>query len=259
MSQYLHHIAAKSLALTPVVRPRLASLFEPPFEGANFARADFNLSDLNEENRNEPIAPFAANLEHSIPPTPDRASPPNPAPHTATTSLFSSLSPAHPISPAPRTARGSLEAEPATSPPVPASPPISTAPPIAPLPTPISAPLPTPVEPSQPLTRNEPSLTLSPPRLVFPRIKQATEPLFPTQPISGSPPRSPDRIPSNSLTSSLPPPPTIQITIGHIEVRAIAPKPSPAPVPKPRPAKPSLEEYLRSRSGSRASGNGGSR
>ena len=52
--------------------------------------------------------------------------------------------------------------------------------------------------------------------------------------------------------------PTIQVTIGRIEVRAIAKKQSSPKASQPRNTKPSLEEYLRSRSSTRASRNGGS-
>ncbi|MEM1251925.1 MAG: hypothetical protein AAGI69_05790 [Cyanobacteria bacterium P01_H01_bin.21] len=53
--------------------------------------------------------------------------------------------------------------------------------------------------------------------------------------------------PPSSETSG----PTIQVTIGRIDVRAITPKSSPPQAPKPRSAKPSLQDYLKTRNSAR--------
>ena len=62
---------------------------------------------------------------------------------------------------------------------------------------------------------------------------------------------------SESNSSHISVNPTIQVTIGRIEVRAIAPKQNPGKTPKSRPAKPSLEKYLHGKSNSRVYRHGG--
>jgi hypothetical protein len=60
--------------------------------------------------------------------------------------------------------------------------------------------------------------------------------------------------PSREADAQAPPqPPTIEVTIGRIEVRAVTPPPAPAPPPQRQaPPKMSLDDYLRAQSGGRS-------
>jgi hypothetical protein len=80
-----------------------------------------------------------------------------------------------------------------------------------------------------------------PPRDREPLLPLALAPVAPIQP-AAAPPRTDATLPAGAAAA--PAPPTVRVTIGRIEVRAVT---LPAPV-TPRPAVPpalSLEEYLR--------------
>ncbi len=277
MSDYLSHIAARSLNLTTVVQPRLASVFEP-------LPNSIHLPNVSSESAEEKDAALESES------TDEFQSPEVPAP--ATSPPVSS-----PLSRSPA---------PATSPPVSSLLLRSPAPVTSPLAAPpLSTPIPTspvssvahssPMNPENTTGVTTPSSSLasteaprSPnPELTIQQIQQpwvqsqavlaqppASEPLMPKvpqpelaslpesrallpprpviQPQITALPEQPTSPPSTKPTS----PPTIQVTIGRIDVRAIA-----APTPSRRPSTPSsaklsLDEYLRSRS-SGASRKGG--
>ena len=280
MSDYLSHIAAKSLDLNAEIQPRLTGLFEP-------VTSSEVLPDLSSE------------LEHSPTgwPSPNKiAEPPSPIPPSAPT-LLSPTAPIPPVSPAP-----SLAFSPTQLPPLQPkvdSPPPPSVPTTRPEP-PVSDPMPrasrfllsgsqtsrpggtTGIRPAQPPMAsqsphcfgNESHEMVSPPgeTPIRPAVVQITppaatpsqleprpQPQAPLPTVHPTPSQVVPRLESQGLPPppSPPTPPPIQVTIGRIDVRAIAPTQPPPKPPKSRPTKPSLEEYLRSRSGSRAFRNGG--
>jgi len=295
MSDYLSHIAARSLNLTTVIQPRLASLFEP-------LPNSIHLPNVSLESAEEKDA----DLESES--TDEFQSPEVPAPATSPpASSPLSRSPAPTTSP-PASSPLSRSPAPATSPP--ASSPLSRSP--APVTSPLAAPpLSTPI-PNSPVSSVAHSSPMNPenttgvtaassslasteasrspnPELTIQQIQQpwvqsqavlaqpsASEPLMPKvpqpelaslpesrsllpprpviQPQITALPEQPTSPPSTKPTS----PPTIQVTIGRIDVRTIA-APTPSRRPStPSPAKLSLDEYLRSRSSGASRKGGGS-
>jgi hypothetical protein len=71
MSDYLQNLLARSLSLTPVAQPRVASLFEPPVAGGFFGAATtFETDGIEAGPRVAEAAPFGDSRNTSSPPTP---------------------------------------------------------------------------------------------------------------------------------------------------------------------------------------------
>lgn len=300
MSNYLHQIAAKSLNLIPVVRPRLTSMFEPPTDRLNF------LNELPEREleTNEVIMPPTTSatpkpvsqrtdssmMNDEV--TPTRSS--EESPTTLSKSVVpspqdgidmrsqktSNISPSlagedlplgnvsiqSPSSEA-SCPNNSLIAPVTHSAPEKSSIPINTN-----VDASTSSPLIAPVRNSAP---EEPSIPIKTNNNVDASGSNSSMTPLPSKPSNLVPvqsqiiPSISPSLPSSSASVSISPvtsssqqnsssSPTIQVNIGRIEVRAIAPKQSSPKIPKARPAKPSLEKYLRSRSSPSTSRNRGS-
>ena len=263
MSDYLSHIAARSLNLTTVIQPRLASLFEPlpnsiHLPNVSLESAEEKDADLESESTDEfqspevpapatsppassplsrspaPVtSPLAAPpLSTPIPNSPvssvAHSSPMNPENTTGVTAASSSLASTEASrSPNPELTIQQIQQPWVQSQAVLAQPSASE---------PLMPKVPQPELASLPESRS-----LLPPRPVI-------------QPQITALPEQPTSPPSTKPTS----PPTIQVTIGRIDVRAIA-APTPSRRPStPSPAKLSLDEYLRSRSSGASRKGGGS-
>ncbi|MEK6374864.1 MAG: hypothetical protein AABO58_19470 [Acidobacteriota bacterium] len=57
MSDFLHNLAARTLATVPAIRPRLASLYEPPQPAAELTLETIALQEEAEEQRRRPVPP----------------------------------------------------------------------------------------------------------------------------------------------------------------------------------------------------------
>lgn len=240
MTDYLHNLVTRSLSMSPAIQPRLASLFEPP------DRDEPVLPTLQVETDAQPGYP-------TVKPGPDRFPEPTqisahsqaaPSAETVSTkaeqpdSMRISRSPGHVNSVTPDFSKELRPQEPPaiiaamiTSRPMEAGP----AEPVTAIRDSSSFPMPDTIGRHQP-TRTP---TLRPPTSQ-PQMIPDLKPAAPPEPVA------PSRV-------SMPEPrlaPTVQVTIGRIEVRAT---PSSASSPQPRRSIPpmSLEEYLRAKRGER--------
>ena len=216
MSDYLSNLVARSFSRTGAIQPRLGTLFEPRQSlGESLEEQSLEL----EENR-------VFYSPRSAPPLPSQPLEPDPLPPLPENLLSISTQ--------------TKEDTP-----------------------PISAELqrPTPELTVQQISTEQvtesvkPLLETSPPRnsvVIQPQIVPVSERSLPlTSPIHQS-----QLVPlpdpaAASMPTAKTEPPTIQVTIGRVEVRAIAPPPSPRQPPQPSVPKLSLEDYLKSRSGGR--------
>jgi hypothetical protein len=255
MSDYLSYVAARSLNLTTVVQPRLASLFEPL---PNSIHTPDLPSELVETSAIERIA--------------ESAEPPSSK--TTVPSPTVALPPPSPLTNAPVSAT-SLPSTPPTSTPTPSvitpstsgpSPPAAEAlaPKMAasnsfPPATEISRSYQEPVEYAS-LVQPQPAivhlsatqssrLTISPSE---PKSSLEPRSLVPTRPVIQPPIAALPKPPFSPPVVKPSTPPTIQVSIGRIDVRAIATPTPPRRTSTPSQPKLSLEEYLRSRSPSKS-------
>jgi hypothetical protein len=240
MSNYLSHIAAKQLNLTEVVHPRLASRFEPTAVSGSGELEHNSVLEVTSNQNQSPI---------------DRASGDRLLPESAPPLL-----PAPPVQPhslIPPSVLPSLPPRPPAPPPV--SPITSKIVPQAALPqAPHSRIPPLPTEPVAPLTAS-PAV---PPQPSQPRFAAVPSPAIAPQPQSQLP-LAPRPVPPAPVQLNIPPhlappaahpaatsspaapvAPTIQVSIGRIEVRAIVPAKPPRPPVQPYTPSVTLEQYL---------------
>ena len=249
MSDYLTDLAARTLQRAAVVQPRLASRFEPTsaaqsggwLAGHAFAGHAFE-TEAAEERESDPMAaatswatPMAAPMAtpHDGLAMPGRRLDSSVVEATGqgpslSTNSASNSSEAHLRQAASGFASG-----------------VSAAPAAAPLvtrPT-VAQPLTAPGAPRPAMAPVEPSRLAERGLAAFPTVVVA-QPHVTLRPASEA---------ATPVPATPPPAPTIRVTIGRIEVRAIPPPATPAPrarPPQPNPA-PSLEDYLKQRNGGR--------
>ncbi|EKV00402.1 hypothetical protein Lepto7375DRAFT_2515 [Leptolyngbya sp. PCC 7375] len=280
MSHYLQTIVAKNMGHLSVVRPRLASPFEPPADTVSLMpqfpmEAEAETSDSGPTTTREPnlrqpqpdtvrrVDPFRSTPSSQLsqpsvlPPTAPTISDASVSPSALKPRILSEPLPSQPSVPTPNVSR--------TDGPFSAS--------VVELPNETS--LPWPIAADIPVTQHAPPSLASSQALAAPqgstptRQPSAVEPIQPllvglsqsqnvaddssAKPLGApeffSTPRSFSKLssPPSSETSG----PTIQVTIGRIDVRAVTPKSSPPKSSKSRPAKPSLQDYLKARNSSR--------
>lgn len=282
MSDYLNHVAARQLNLTSQIQPRLPALFEPVAPAAEMIGVEESLdwnerSEVNEVSAVVRPAPLESPVTVAQPPL---LPPPFSQPAEPSRVAKLKLPPISPPVPA-RLAAPPVEVVP--RPPIePVSPLVAqlSLPPVQAALTPPAAsdrsPLPSPgiSEPPQPMQVAE-KLVVPPARPV--QVDLVIEPSLLSQPAAGhlvEPPvfreaalptpllveTAPARLPAKTIRpptalvrppASVPPgetpTPTIQVTIGRIEIRAT---PASPPKKEARATSPvmSLDEYLRRRS-----------
>ncbi|NEZ66202.1 hypothetical protein D0962_26140 [Leptolyngbyaceae cyanobacterium CCMR0082] len=280
MSHYLQTIVAKNMGHLSVVRPRLASPFEPPADTVSLmpqfpmeAEAETSESGptiTREPNLRQPqsntvslVAPFRSTPSSQL-------SQPSVLLPTAPTISDASVSPSDLK---PRTLSEPLPSQSSVpTPNVSRTEGPSSASVVEPL---TKTSLPRPIAASIPVTQHSPpplvsSQALASSQGATPISQQpVVEPIQPllvglsqsqnvaddssAQPLGApeffSTPRSFSR--ASSTPSSETSGPTIQVTIGRIDVRAVIPKSAPTKSSKSRPAKPSLQDYLKARNSSR--------
>lgn len=206
MSDYLSHLAARSLNSGEVIRPRLASRFEPPHTaGGSVSRHSVETADQT------------STALHATLPT-ERTALDVPSP-----TLTRRRQPDHALALTAQT----LETRPAQPPRQPAS--SSSLPQVQ-----VRAAQPVSVQLVQPV--NLPAETYAAPSPTTAVVRLRPAPAFGSAPVAAAP-----------LQEKLQVTPTISVTIGRIEVRAVAP---PAPPPKRNSApmpKLSLDDYLKQR------------
>lgn len=277
MANFLHNLAARTVEPAHTVRPRLASLFEPIYPGPVLDQpaAIEALLDV-------PDAPASAHAQPSIPPParvfappaisaqpaddvpnalPARARPPHIAPAATVVPAPSSV-------PQPAPARDAQPEAPRAVMPAAAIAPVSAHETSmhknAPAPQTMLQPAPPPVSYAPALPSHRPSrtgteqspATINAPQPAAPRtiiermIERATRPVErSTQPAPAMLPARQTAPPAAHTLSELATtaPPTINVTIGRIEVRATQGR-APAQAQRSAPEVMSLEEYLRRRS-----------
>jgi hypothetical protein len=225
MADFFTRLSARTLGLAPIASPR-----RPP---AYAATPD--LPDVHLEVPASPVesdAPFPAPTKIPMAPRPDRREQ-TPAPPRATAQA---PDPAHPLVPR---AVGRPADAPRADAPVPAQPPADTGPfavPHQPVPDRPAAPAVTAARAPAPV-QNDPGAQVRPP------IETTLPP-----PATAAPASRP-RAEGRSLRRELPqraaePAPTIAVTIGRVEVRAVMP-PAPAKPAPPRSTLRSLDDYLK--------------
>lgn len=277
---YLDNLVARQLPETAVIQPRPVSLFEP-WPGTAVGINAFPAANEAET----AVAPPAA---YPLP-RPQTPSIPSPAMPAALQPASPTLTPParQPASPSPLPPTPTLRpASPEPTPPPQKQPPVNHAPaaiqPAPPRQPVLAPPAPVNVTPTSRHHRAEPqpATETHPPVIIREQITQlkqvietrapSTPPLVETvreQPIQPAPPVKaairPEQIkpftPANGraphhqppVTPPTEPTPTIQITIGRIEVRATPPPPAKVEQKQPRTPVMSLDDYLRQRNGGR--------
>ena len=274
MSDFLSRLAARSLGRATIVRPRLPGRFESPIGAPAATPVDLEVV----EEAAAPVGDRGRSPPRDRPATPAQRKPaevgavplsplPRPAKPASLASRAAPVAPPVPVAvPAPSTPSAAL---PPGVPPVPLAPIVPSTVPVAarlePLPTPAP-----PREPLRPAVRAVPPTAqaapiVSPTRRELGRIEwiapdkredqRTTEPsadepdvriVAVSPPVTMVVPRqsAEQAEPLKALPPASPAAPTIRVTIGRIEVRAVSP---PAPAEPRSAAAPalSLEEYLR--------------
>lgn len=279
MFSYLDNLVARQLPETAVIQPRPISLFEP-WPGTASISPPPAIGEEETAVSSPSIHPLPRPQTPRIP-SPTVPAAPQPALPTLTPPAPQPASPS-PLPPTPTLRPASSE----PAPPPQKQPPVNDAPaaiqPSPPRQPVLAPPAPVNVTPTSLHHRAEPppAKETHPPVIIreqITRLKQVVEspapsipPLVETvreQPIQPSPPVKaairPEQIkpfipangrPSNHQPPVTPPPepaPTIQITIGRIEVRATPPPPAKVEQKQPRTPVLSLDDYLRQRNGGR--------
>lgn len=270
MNDYFDNLVAKTLGLTPAVQPRLASLFEPPGmarlpadteplapplvpEEAEILATPMPDSEFMERSktadRREPVlpAPLAPSDELSDrkPAKVAERAAPSQSRLTLASSSEREEAGAASVSLSPREDRAAPHHPPAEIP-LPPSPIIARQTLLIP-----ASLAPTPPPPVSTGQRESRAALSDDGLLVHPTIATGVKPRADSEPAD---PREPDASFDGIATPSLEsvakpePAPTIKITIGRVDVRAVMqPQPAPRPTPERRPAL-SLDEYLKQRS-----------
>ncbi|MDV3353865.1 hypothetical protein QGP82_34635 [Leptothoe sp. LEGE 181152] len=280
MSHYLQTIVAKNMGHLSMVRPRLASRFEPPADTVSL-QPQFPMEAEAETSESGPTTASEPNVQ---PPQPHMVTSAEQVPSTLLPQPSqppqSSVAPSIPPSISDDLSVSLVRPRPLLAPLQPSAP----APKLSETDVPVSGSvvepatetsLPRPIAASIPITQQSPPSLASSQVLASPqgstptRQQSAVEPIQPllvglsqSQNVAddssakslGAPefcssPRSFSR--SSSPLSSETSGPTIQVTIGRIDVRAVIPKSAPPKSSKSRPAKPSLQDYLKARNSSR--------
>ena len=245
MSDFLTRLAARSLGVGELVRPRPVSLFEPraaqpPLEldGDEIAAEPPTVAARQARPAREaprPTTPGHVQLRGSEPQSPPRALEPTPAPEAAEPEK-NALAPA-PVAPAPADIVVAVQAARAEAAEPPADPAreARSPHPVTPVPARTSAPGRVRLRGSEPQ-----SLRASDPPAALRR--DPDEPS--AEPWLMPPPPTPAVLPPPPAPAETEPP-VVRVTIGRVDVRAVLP-PTPTEQPKPR-RRPrlTLEEYLR--------------
>ena len=280
MSHYLQTIVAKNMGHLSVVRPRLASRFEPPAETVSLmpqfpveveAETSENISTpasqpVWRQRQPEIQSDIVRRADHVRSMPSSQVPQPTVLPSTPPTNSDTSVSPS-PLKPRDLPAALSSSSPSTLTPNLSETDVLSSSASVVEphtetnLPRSTAANIPV-IQPTSPSLASTPASTPSKqpgiepvqPWLVGPSQSSPTDTNGPSaEPLSTpeflSSPRSFSRLssPPSSETSR----PTIQVTIGRIDLRAVTPKSSPPKSPKPRPAKPSLQDYLKTRNRSR--------
>lgn len=279
MTDYLSHLAAKTLSAVDVLQPRVAAWFEPVTPGAlSFMHADeIDQSDERDQVAKAPSPPVQRPAE-SLRLSSTEQQPTIEHVESATVPMIppipvpSSISLQQPVDPPgqPPMLREQpvLQLRPVVEPPLP-TPVADEHIPTLPVPQPLQQPraprppIPTPVqeaEAQQPASIQPPDMPIPAPRATPPKVTEASPLALPKSGAELQPPGPPAPIVAPLPRVALPmppiaqrveqPAPTIRVTIGRIDVRAITP-PAPAPRTPPASAKPalSLDDYLKQREG----------
>ena len=233
MSDYLHNLVARTLGQAPLVQPRLASRFETAQAGGE---PDLALLDVEHRPAHPPVL-HPPDTDSKEPDTPHRlAVPPGAEPTRAATDL--DIAPATTSAPPPSNSAIELaRGQPAPLVPVAAQEVTLVVQPVAP-----------PILPSAPALMA--SEAQDNPREHWPAVERIRPSAGWVEPLAAPSAAAP--APTRRQPAVDPPPaPTIRVTIGRVEVRAVLPPPAPARTPAPATPKLSLDEYLRSRNGGR--------
>jgi hypothetical protein len=230
MTDYLEHLAARALGLADVVRPRLIGLFEPldpsdtvvaaePFEVQEIERPSGRAMPPDPRSERQPSEP-----ERAAPPA-ETAAPPRESDSPAVTAADVETPPA-------RQAAAVPAPSPASSTP--------GRPPSWPGPRPPA------------ISQDPPTVAASPRRTAGGPPRSAPQsrlelPSPPRPPSALAPPNGPEpRRGERDASSPAPTAPTIRVTIGRVDVRALA-QPAPRPAAPRRASAIALNEYLKQR------------
>jgi len=261
---FLRRLAERSLGAGPEpVQPRLPLVFEGPVEDVPLELERHEEVEARPAERREPPRPVSPAPEvEAAPPEPPRAEPaaPSPPPPAPVVRPAAEAPPAEPPPIVPP-ARVEPSTPPAPPPRAPVVPPAAEAPPAPPTP-PAPPPSAAPAEPATAATPRAPAPPPAPPtpapvvaRVVGdePRASReevrpprrdgaAVEPVIGAQVQLGAPP-APIAVPR------APGPPSVEVSIGRVEVRAVFAPPEAEPAPPPAAPTVSLDDYLRARDG----------